>query len=433
METAAHRIVLPSGGRQADRMHIIRAPFTRQAMGELAYALVGLPLALIGFALTLVALVAGTALSVTFIGLPLLALGVMAARASGAIDRGLANALLGTRLRPPPRFEPRAGFFGWLGDALRDGPGWRAVLYRVIRLPLAVFTAAVAVFVWGYAVALVTLPVWAALFTEGLPVFDLPAEVAFDGWAVVRWLIGVALLLAAPWLVRGPLVLDRLLMTALLTSPPLADRVRDLERTRASAVEDSAARLRRIERDLHDGAQAQLVALAMKLGIAKESIDSGDTETLRALVTSAHTTAKDALVELRDLARGIHPPALDSGLAPALTTLTARSALPVDLTVDIGDRPSPAIESIAYFCAAELLTNAAKHSGATRAEVSVHAGDDGLRLLVRDNGSGGAAIGAGTGLAGLAERVRTVDGRLAIASPVGGPTEIRVDLPRTSA
>jgi signal transduction histidine kinase len=173
---------------------------------------------------------------------------------------------------------------------------------------------------------------------------------------------------------------------------PLPQRVRELEQTRAHVVDDSAARLRRIERDLHRG-------------------------------------AKEAITELRDLARGIHPSVLDQGLGPALSTLAARSDLPVELVADLPERPSAAIETIAYFCAAELLANVAKHSGARHATLEAVHVPGLLRLRVSDDGTGGARTEALGGLAGLAERVRTVDGRLRISSPPDGPTVVAVELP----
>jgi signal transduction histidine kinase len=210
-----------------------------------------------------------------------------------------------------------------------------------------------------------------------------------------------------------------------------AERARELQERRARAVDESAARLRRIERDLHDGAQVRLAALAMTLGEIKENLQQpdGDDRTL-ALVSAAHQNAKDTLAELRDLARGIHPPVLDRGLGPALGILAGTSAIPVGLTVGLTERPSPAIEAMAYFCAAELLANATKHSGASRVTLSVREHDTGLALSVTDDGDGGARVVPGGGLAGLRERVQTVDGRLDVDSPPGGPTIVTVELPR---
>ena len=217
---------------------------------------------------------------------------------------------------------------------------------------------------------------------------------------------------------------------------PLPLRVRELEQSRARAVDDSAARLRRIERDLHDGAQAQMVAVAMKLGLAREKLAGmidgtaqADLERVLELVDTAHRGAKEAITELRDLARGIHPPVLDQGLGTALTTLAAHSDVPVGLAIDLPERPSAAIETIGYFCAAELLTNVAKHSGARHATLDVVHAPGLLRLRVSDDGSGGACVEDRGGLAGLAERVRTVDGTLQVSSPPGGPTVVAVELP----
>ena len=209
-----------------------------------------------------------------------------------------------------------------------------------------------------------------------------------------------------------------------------AERARELQERRARAVDDSAARLRRIERDLHDGAQVRLAALAMTLGEIKENLEqSGDDRTL-ALAGAAHQNAKDTLAELRDLARGIHPAVLDRGLGPALGILAGTSSIPVGLTVGLTERPSPAIEAMAYFCAAELLANATKHSGARRVSIAVREQDVGPVLSVTDDGDGGARLVPGGGLAGLRERVQTVDGRLEVNSPPGGPTVVTIELPR---
>ena len=217
---------------------------------------------------------------------------------------------------------------------------------------------------------------------------------------------------------------------------PLPRRVRELEQSRARVVDDSAARLRRIERDLHDGAQAQMLAVAMKLGLARDKLTRmagaaghPDVDRVLELVTAAHDGAKEAITDLRDLARGIHPPVLDQGLGRALTSLAARGDVPVELTVDLPERPSSAIETIAYFCAAELLANVVKHSGARRATLAAANANGALRLRVCDDGSGGARIEDRGGLAGLAERVATVDGTLRVSSPPGGPTVVAVELP----
>ena len=255
--------------------------------------------------------------------------------------------------------------------------------------------------------------------------------------------LGVLLLASFHWL--GPLALlgavplagsVLIFWTAYRLQQDSVHRVRELEQSRAHVVDDSAARLRRIERDLHDGAQAQMVAVTMKLGLATKKLrgmtdGTGQTDLDRVLelVLAAHRGAKEAITELRDLARGIYPPVLDQGLGIALSTLAAHSDLAVELVIDLPERPSPAIETIAYFCAAELLTNVAKHSGAQQATLEVVHLPGLLRVRVSDDGTGGARVEDRGGLAGLAERIRTVDGRLQVTSPPGGPTVVTVELP----
>jgi signal transduction histidine kinase len=241
------------------------------------------------------------------------------------------------------------------------------------------------------------------------------------------------------WIAAVPLAGAGLIFwTAYYIQGHAADRVRELEQSRTHLVDDAAARLRRIERDLHDGPQAQMVAVAMKLGLAREKLggvatgagaSSSNVARALELVEAAHRGAKEAIEELRELARGIHPSVLDHGLGTALSTLTARSGVPVELVTDLPERPSAAIETIAYFCAAELITNVAKHSGARHATLEVVNVAGRLRVQVSDDGCGGARVEARGGLAGLAERVRTVDGRLQLTSPRHGPTVVTVELP----
>lgn len=209
-----------------------------------------------------------------------------------------------------------------------------------------------------------------------------------------------------------------------------AERERELTERRTRVVDEAEARLRGIERNLHDGAQVRLAALAMTLGEIKENLEqAADPEGTIELATAAHVSAKAALTELRDLARGIHPAVLDRGLPAALTVLAEASAVPATATADIARRPSPAIEAIAYYCAAELLANVAKHAGARRVTIDVREDDGRLMMSVTDNGAGGARLKPGGGLTGLADRVQTVDGRLSLQSPPGGPTTVTIELP----
>src|SRR5450631_2141064 len=258
--------------------------------------------------------------------------------------------------------------------------------------------------------------------------------------AVSLWLFFLGVILCSYGFWWGALVIAvgalELWIAYRLLVAPLPQRGRELEQSRAHLVDDSAARLRQIERDRHDGAQAQMVAVAMKVGLATKKLGGmtdgtgqSDLDRVLELVAAAHRGAKEAITELRDLARGIHPPVLDHGLGIALTTLAARSDLPVELVVDLPERPSAAIETIAYFCAAELLTNVSKHSGARHATLEAVHMPGLLRVRVGDDGRGGARVEARGGLAGLAERIKTVDGRLQLSSPPGGPTAVTVELP----
>ena len=396
----------------------LRAPFTRRTWAELAYVIITFPLAL------------GAA---AFI-IPMLANGVLwgasapGVRKLGAASRFLARTLLGEDVPAPlPLQRGRSA-------RARDRATWQARGYFGLKLQAGAFGLVAGAGCWLGGLFYLTYPAWWELArpdTWRLPGGNHLVTLAGSFWLVP---LGAVLLLAAPWLTHAVTLPDRALIRGLLgpVPPALTERVRDLEQTRAHVVEDSAVRLRRIERDLHDGAQAQLVALAMKLGLAKDKLtDTGPPDLTRVaqLVDDAHRSAIEAIAELRTLARGIHPTALDNGLADALATLAARSALPVELITDIPERPSAAIETIAYFSAAELLANVAKHSGARHATLEAVHVPGLLRIRVTDDGRGGADPVPDGGLRGLAERVRTVDGRLDIDSPAGGPTVATVELP----
>ncbi|MEU5848056.1 sensor histidine kinase [Saccharopolyspora shandongensis] len=208
---------------------------------------------------------------------------------------------------------------------------------------------------------------------------------------------------------------------------PLARRVRELTESRATTLDAQAAELRRIERDLHDGAQARLVSVRMNLGLAKSS---DDPEQFRLLLQEAWESTGQALVDLRDLVRGIHPPVLaDRGLPGAIEAAALLCPVPVEIELDLADRPEAPVESAMYFAAAEALANVAKHSDGTRAWVRLHHSPGGLRLVVGDDGRGGADPSAGTGLDGIRRRLSAFDGTLAVHSPPGGPTELIMELP----
>jgi signal transduction histidine kinase len=423
---------------------ILRAPFTGRTVRELVYCGLGGLAGVAGFFITVFSFAAGLTITAsilgTVVGLLLLTLALLISRRLGGLHRRLVRWLLGYEVAAPLRFQPGKGILARLDRRLRDRVAWRAVSYSLIKLPVAAVQL-YAVTLAGFGLVDVSYPVLWLLFHHnpgGNPssmgaVVPLPFGGKFE---VSSWpgtflpaLAGVACVIGAAWLARGISAGDRALVRGLLGP----SRVSELERTRTLAVEDSAAALRRVERDLHDGAQMRLAALAMNLGMAREKLDDDEVPevaTVRELLDAAQRNAVDALADLRDLARGIHPPALDNGLASALTSLAASSAIPASLTADIGPRPAPAIETIAYFCAAELIANATKHSYANEIKVNIHTERRGvLRLDVCDDGIGGADAGHGSGLAGLAQRVSTVDGRIDVSSPPGGPTLVTVTLP----
>jgi len=411
----------------------------RRTWGELLYALLGLPLGLVGFVFTVVTLALSAGLLVTFVGLPLLALTGLVSRYGGSVLRRLANRLTSADVPAPEPFHGKPGVLGWISSCLSDGTAWRARLYLLVKFPLGIASTVTAFVFWFYGLMCVTYATWRpALGCNRTSDGKCHHAIGFtDSWQAdtpfrifLVTIGGIVITLAAPWAIRGVLWIDKFAQRLLLGPSPTNERVAQLERTRAVAVDDSAATLRRIERDLHDGAQAKLVALAMNVGLAKEKLaEGGDPAEASRLLDTAHVTAKEAIVELRDLARGIHPPVLDAGLDTALATLVAQGAVPVSLSARIDERPDPAIETMTYFCAAELLTNVAKHSGARQAWVDVRTHDGRLWLRVSDDGGGGARVGSGTGLAGLTDRVATVDGRLTVESPEGGPTAVTVDVP----
>lgn len=416
------------------------ALFTRRTWAELLYALISLPMGIFGFTLEAATLSISGGLMITFVGLPLLAATGVASRWIGWRWRAGANRLLGWDIAAPPPFRAKPGLFGWLSSCLKDGTAWRARLYLTLKLPLGIASFVAVVAFLSYGLGALTYGIW----YRWLPCNTDP-KTHVCHHAVAIWnehyietpsaillaaLAGLVITFLAPWILRGVLAIDRITMRALLGPSWTSQRVEELEQTRAQAVDDSAATLRRIERDLHDGTQARLVALAMNVGLAKEKLaEGGDPSEAAALLERAHSTAKDAIAEVRDLARGIHPPVLDAGLDAALATLCAHSAVPVELRTQLTVRPSASIETIAYFCAAELITNVAKHSGARRAVLDAATASGQLRLSVSDDGCGGAEPGGGTGLKGLTDRVRTVDGRLTVDGPPGGPTTVTVELP----
>ncbi|WP_240803731.1 sensor histidine kinase [Streptomyces sp. A0592] len=425
-------------GRRGGVGAVLRAPVAGRTWREFAYLLVGLPLSTLYFSLAIAGVSLGAGLLVTFVGVPVLA-GVLAmCRGFGRVERARVRALLGAGvIEPAPIRAKKSGALAAMGAVLKSGSAWRHVLYSVIHFPWAVFGFCLALTFWAAGWAYLLYPLWFWVFPAytdqpGLQLFqngdysfylDSPAEIA------LTCLVGLALTLATPWLIRALTTVDRVMVGGLLGASRLDSRLTELESDRGVVVDTAAADLRRIERDLHDGAQARLVALAMDLGLAKEKLGE-DPRAAARMVDEAHGEVKIALQELRDLARGIHPAVLtDRGLDAALSAVASRCTVPVRVAVDLPARPAAAIEGIAYFTVSELLQNISKHAAARSASVDVWKSGGRLLLQVADDGRGGASLRDGTGLAGLAERLDAVDGVLVVDSPDGGGTTVTAELP----
>jgi len=353
----------------------------------------------------------------------------------GTVERSRVAALLGIRLEDPVPKLPKGSPWTKFKAAVYTRARWKQVGYCWLRMPVSGVLFAIVIGAWALSFAMVALPAYVAALprdTAQLGLFGVSQGPA----AWLACILGAAGLVAgAPWLTILAGRLDRSLAAWLLGPPPenkLAERAVKAETGRAAAVGAAEAERRRIERDLHDGAQQRLVALAMDLGSAREQLEN-DPERGKALVAEAHEEAKAALKEIRDLVRGIHPVILeDRGLDAALSAVVARSPIPVVLSVDVPVRPPETVESAAYFVVSEALANIARHASATRAHVGIVRSGDTLIVEVRDDGVGGADPIRGTGLRGLSDRVVGLGGTMDVLSPAGGPTTILVELPCAS-
>jgi signal transduction histidine kinase len=393
----------------------------------------GLVIGLVSTVAAIVLLAVGVCtLPLALIGVPILGLAMRCAGWFAWFERTRFGFFLGKRIGSWPA-SVRAGYRWGLVPRRRmyaERATWGELGYALARLPASVIAVALSMLAWSMSLILITLPLYNAA---------LPAGGAQIGNVVLRGtpvltasvVLGVLLLLASPQVTRGLAAVD-VALAGLLLAPrsDLAARVTELEISREKVVDAAEAERRRIERDLHDGAQQRLVALAMELGRARAKF-ADDVDAAKDLVDQAHAEAKAALTELRDLVRGVHPPVLtDRGLDAALSGLAARCPVPVEVSVEVPVRPKGSVEAVAYFVVAEALTNVAKHSRATHANVVVegHGYPGTLSIVISDDGIGGADP-AGAGLSGLAGRVAGVDGTLTVESPSGGPTIISAVLP----
>lgn len=396
-----------AGSTWRSLMHLVTGALVGVAGGAAIGSLIGTGLG--GLFTIIVPIIMG--------GILLVVIGVLT-----VVQRSRHTAFLGTvwpegPFTQPVTFAPRE-----LLAIVKSPRTWRQFAYHVIAGVYGLFAAFFAVAAWATGPAMLAAPL-----------VGLEAGLGARHWILCA--TGIVVLFAAPWITRGLAALDGRMAKTLLgnsKTEELESRVSDLAASRDSTVDAADAERRRIERDLHDGAQQRLTSLAMNLGIARATLNDLPPEGSRA-IADAHEEAKQVLTDLRDLVRGLHPAVLeDRGLDAALSAVAARSPIPVRLRVDMDRRVARDVEAVAYFVVSEALTNVARHSEAQHAAVEVSLEDDMLRLRIADDGRGGADPQGGTGLQGLGDRVRSVDGTFRITSPLGGPTEIEAELPCAS-
>ncbi|MBO1416977.1 sensor histidine kinase [Streptomyces sp. FH025] len=388
-----------------------RPPWSSEAWRETRFIGAGIPIALpVWLAVTEPDLI-----------LPVLAIVLCCARPLTAVQRGRLRALNGVEVPPPG-----AGSTWRLGP-LRLGLNWRQLAHHLLVGPALAVLALSVVYLWGVALTLTTVYAWVWV----LPT-DTAVRTGLAGLDVALTVAGMLLLVVTPWLTAVVAWLEVFAARKLLgpdRAEALERRVEEIAESRAGLVDAVDAERRRIERDLHDGAQQRLTSLAMNLGLARRTLKDAPPEAMQVIV-DAHEEAQAAIDELRDLVRGLHPAVLeDRGLDAALSGIAARAPLPVRLDVELGEPIAPTVEAVAYFTVSEALTNVAKHARAKSCDVSVRTAGGRLRLVVSDDGVGGADASRGTGLTGLRKRAASVDGTLSVLSPLGGPTTITVELP----
>lgn len=419
------------------------SPTTWRAFG---YNFMTFIYSLFGFTYVVTAVSVGLSLAVIVLGLFVGAASVVAARGLGAANRILTNSMLGTSIAAPIPFANKRGDRGFIRAGLGDAAGWRAMAYMFISFVWSIFAFSVSVCFLVAGLGGVTYGLWFGW---------LPAQQTADGtWRkgsqlfseyfidtpprIIVYSLVSAVVLFLLWpIINNVLAQVQARLAAGLLGPTDASLERQqLLIRQAQAAQSTDTRMRSIERDLHDVTQAQLVAIAMKVGDVKERLAAGEpAENILAMLDSAHGTSKNALTDLRGLVQGIHPAALNDGLGTALSTLASTSAIAVRLDLNVQQPIDPTIESVAYYSVSELITNAAKHSGAREVYVSAHTEGDTLRITVTDQGHGGAFLRGtralhGTGLDGVAARAETVRGHFTVHSPQGGPTITELVLPR---
>jgi signal transduction histidine kinase len=394
---------------------------------DFVYVATGLPLGIFWLTLLVTLLAVGVCLALITVGLPILALALILSHWGANAERERATLVLRAPIpRPRPAARPDGRLARWVAP-LRERRTWRDLGYMLLLGPVGIIAGTIAIGLWSAAFAALLAPAFASSAPAGSALDQLTSAELI---AVAVGSIPVAALAAI--VTRALAAGCAALAESLLAGDDRAEleqRISSLEATRLGAVDSADARLRRIERDLHDGAQHRLAFIAMELGRARAKLAT-DPEAVDALLAGAHDESKVAMRELRDVVRGIHPSVLsDRGLDAALSGLAERASVPVEIRGGCSERLTPAVETAAYYVVAETLTNVGRHSGATSAQVELRRDGDELLVTIRDDGHGGARRVPGSGLEGLAQRVEALDGSLEVDSPEGGPTTITARLP----
>jgi signal transduction histidine kinase len=433
----ADTLVLPTTTAPATTAPRERGWFQQLGL-DTGYVLVSFPVAIAAFVIAVTGISLGIGLLVVWVGVAVLAATLLAARAFATLERAWLPAVLRRALPRPAYLRPEGSRIRQLLTPLRDPQTWLDALHAVVRFPVAIFSFVVTVTFWSVALGGLTYWAWdwalpdASTDPDNADLLELVGLESTAGRRILLYaLIGVVFAVLLPFVVRGVALLQASIGRAMLTSRAATQaELGRLTEGRNAAVAAEAVALRRLERDIHDGPQQQLVRLNMDLARAQRQLER-DPGAARAALGEAAGLARETLEDLRALSRGIAPPVLaDRGLAAALAAIAARSAVPVDLDVDLPtERLAPVTENTAYFVVSEALANVAKHSDATACRVEVRCTGDRLRVVVEDDGTGGAVLAPGHGLSGLTDRLLAVDGALAVDSPRGGPTRLTAELP----
>ncbi len=415
------------------------SPASWKALGAI---LLGLFVSIFAFGVVTALLSTGASLLIVIVGVPIIGLGIEAARLFAGVERWrmhlVSDGPLIPRpyrpLNPIPTAPMESRIRAWAEAEFLDASRWFDVVYVAISLPLAILEFVVAVVLWAVAVSFTLIPVGALAARLAGASLNPPGAPNLGVAFWVLFVVGLVMLPVAASATRGMAVLHRYVVEGLLCISPSEALRRENERlrqSRSAAVELEASELRRIERDLHDGAQQRLVMLAIDLSLAEDKVET-DPAAAKTLIVGARDQARQALAEIREVVRGTAPAILlDRGLVAALGAVAGRSAVATTIDSDLppGERLPHAVERAAYYVVSEALANVGKHAGASRVEVTLRREPSRLGVWVRDDGQGGATIATGGGLAGLRDRVAALDGKLLLHSPKGGPTVLHVEFP----